>query len=344
MPLANPDVGRAMTSPDPSSGKVSDDDERLIAALRAAPQSTNRALARLLGLHEIEIAKRLRRLDESDLMRPMAVVDVYKAGYGLLAHAMLDYDEGARDGILHHLLTASAHWGVCSINSVRERASLEVTFRLRDVAELEALATEKLARIAGLRRLRIDPTIKVMRYRLGVAHLSIQRREISVADRVKDLGDSPLSADLDALDIGIIASLQTDGRESARNMARRYQIGESTIRYRLSRLSEKGLMTVIPVRDLYTTDDRAIVRLRMSTPPSHLAAACRALLEEGMVGYLATTTGAYNIHTVLIARDQAAAAMAIQRATRKAEATASSVATISDVHFFDHRWQVLGAS
>ena len=64
--------------------ELDDTDNAIIALLRADGRMPYRAIARELGLTESTVRARVRRLEESDTMRVVAVTDIEAAGYGML--------------------------------------------------------------------------------------------------------------------------------------------------------------------------------------------------------------------------------------------------------------------
>jgi hypothetical protein len=55
--------------------------------------------------------------------------------------------------------------------------------------------------------------------------------------------------DVDRLDLSILQALIDDGRESNRKIARKFEVSERTIRARISRMTESGLVQVVAMID-----------------------------------------------------------------------------------------------
>lgn len=317
-------------------------EDALVGALLQDPQSTNRALGAQVGLGEIEVARRLRRLDETNAMRLTAILDIHRGGFSMLAHVVMEFERGQGVSLMREISAQSTAWNVSSINSLRGRPEIEATFRIVDRADLTHLMRARLASLTGVKRVTIETTVQILRYRPGVAQLGLQNREGSIGNSIRDLERAPLPAHIDDLDRRIIASLQSDGRSSSRNLARRWIVSEGTIRYRLKKLEACGLMKLIPVRDMRSIGLRAILRIRMTVRPSRLASVTKGILGNAAVSYAALTTGGYNLHVVLICADDAASDSAVSWIRSIAGVDDIRTTYIANIPMFDHRWQVLG--
>lgn len=105
-------------------------------------------------------------------------------------------------------------------------------------------------------------------------------------------GDTPA---LDAVDRGILACLREDGRMSSSTIARRLDIGESTVRRRIERLEQTCDLRLVPVIDPDRIGLETCVFVGLTVEPDaveDVAARVRALPE---VRYLAYTTGRWDL-------------------------------------------------
>ena len=64
--------------------ELDDTDQAIIELLRADGRMSYRAIARATGVTENTVRARVRRLEESNTMRVVAVTDIEAAGYGML--------------------------------------------------------------------------------------------------------------------------------------------------------------------------------------------------------------------------------------------------------------------
>ncbi|MGW4823305.1 Lrp/AsnC family transcriptional regulator [Streptomyces sp. NPDC004227] len=110
---------------------------------------------------------------------------------------------------------------------------------------------------------------------------------------------------LDDIDRRIIAILQTDGRRAYSLIASDVGIPASSVRYRLQRLKDAGILQVVGIANPLTIGfDRLAmigIRVRTGTAPS----VCRALRELPETAYVIMTAGGFDIMAEVICRDTA---------------------------------------
>lgn len=103
------------------------------------------------------------------------------------------------------------------------------------------------------------------------------------------------SGGLDIVDRCLVALLQADGRLSHTEIARRLHIPEATVRRRMKRLLDDGVMQVVAVPDPHKIGygTHAIVGLRLQ--PGKTAAVLAVLEPMRQVRYIGVTAGTYDI-------------------------------------------------
>src|SRR5258708_39259532 len=69
---------------EPSDRKIDQIDGKLISALYREPQSSNKRLAKLLGISEATVANRIESLIQDRVMRVTVQRDIRTAGYGVV--------------------------------------------------------------------------------------------------------------------------------------------------------------------------------------------------------------------------------------------------------------------
>ena len=131
-------------------------DERIIELLREDGRRPYRALARELGLTETTVRARVRRLEESNAMRVVAVTDFEAAGYDFLLAVGVQV-EGRSPALVAAELARIDE--VFSINVVIGAFDLELLVVAQDQEALSELIYERLASLPGV--CRIVPSIAV---------------------------------------------------------------------------------------------------------------------------------------------------------------------------------------
>ena len=125
-------------------------DYAIIELLRADGRLPYRAIARELNVTETTIRARVRRLEESDTMRVVAVTDIEAAGYQMLLAVGVQVEGRPPVDVARELATIPE---VFSVNVVVGTHDVEILVVARDQDSLSELLSNQLAGIAGVRRL-----------------------------------------------------------------------------------------------------------------------------------------------------------------------------------------------
>ncbi len=107
---------------------------------------------------------------------------------------------------------------------------------------------------------------------------------------------------IDKLDKKLILELQINGRCTCLNLAKILNVAEGTVRNRLKKLVNSGMVkiTAIPDLDKFGYDFMGIVGLQV--PLSELRAVAEQLSKNPNVCYLANVTGRYDFIAILLTK------------------------------------------
>lgn len=113
-----------------------------------------------------------------------------------------------------------------------------------------------------------------------------------------------LPTDLDDLDIQILKLLQLDARISFAEISRRLDTAETTVRFRINRLIETGVIThftalLNPLKIGLKVSGAILLKI----DAAHLEEVCRKLIAFKETQYLLQSTGEYDAVTMIYARD-----------------------------------------
>lgn len=131
-------------------------DERIVDLLRGDGRMPYRAIARELDLTEATVRARVRRLEDSNVMRVVAVTDFEAAGYEFMLAVGVQVDDRSPLEVARELAKFDE---VFSINVVIGTYDLELLVVAEDQAALSTLIYEKLAHLPGVRR--VVPSLAV---------------------------------------------------------------------------------------------------------------------------------------------------------------------------------------
>ena len=140
----------------PQAIELDDIDERIIELLRGDGRMPFRAMAAALGLTEATVRSRVRRLEESNAMRVVAVTDFQAAGYELMLAVGLQVDQRTPLEVAEELARIPE---VFSINLVIGTYDIEILVVAEDQAALTELIYRRLATLPGV--LRVAPSLAV---------------------------------------------------------------------------------------------------------------------------------------------------------------------------------------
>jgi Lrp/AsnC family transcriptional regulator for asnA, asnC and gidA len=125
-------------------------DHAIIDLLREDGRLPYRAIARELGLTEATVRARVRRLEDSNTMRVVAVTDIEAAGYEMLLAVGVQVDHRSPVDVARELAEIPE---VFSVNVVVGTHDIEILVVARDQEALADLLSVQLANISGVRRL-----------------------------------------------------------------------------------------------------------------------------------------------------------------------------------------------
>jgi DNA-binding Lrp family transcriptional regulator len=264
-------------------------DLRIIQLLTAQGRLTNRALATEIGLTEATIATRIRSLVGRGVLGVTAMIDWDAAGYRW--DAWIDVEVLGRPvrDVAHDLAEVD---GVHSVMVVLGPVDLVVHALLKDHREAVDLIGSRLAEVPGVGRIRPNVTLETLKYVVEYARLPIRPGPLVFPDPVVAVDD---------LDQAVIGALVVDGRQSNREIARKLDVSEGTVRVRLRRLEESGLLRIAGQSDPYLVGAArawAFVGVDVTSGHARTVAGDLAALPE--VAIVAMTAGRHDLLVLVI--------------------------------------------
>ena len=104
-----------------------------------------------------------------------------------------------------------------------------------------------------------------------------------------------MSTCIDNLDRQIIAILQQDGRTANTELARQLGVAEGTIRRRIERLIDEGIIKIAAVTDPFKVGIGIVALIHLDVELSSLEAVAKRLVEMQCVRVVAYATGGHDI-------------------------------------------------
>lgn len=153
---------------------IDDIDRSIIAELRADGRATNQQIANKLGLTAATVSTRIKRMEDANKLRVVAVSDFSAHGYNLLMQVAIEVDGRAAADVAADLAELPE---VFAVHLVTGRYDIDMLVALRDYEELAELMLNRLAGVSGIRSMLPAIAVDILKYKFDVA--PIEAREMS---------------------------------------------------------------------------------------------------------------------------------------------------------------------
>lgn len=150
--MTGADFRDAVASRIASDGSIvlDDTDYQIMALLRKDGRMPYRALAGEVGVTEATVRARVRRLEDSDTMRVVAVTDYEAAGYTMMLAVGIQVEGRPADEVARDLADFDEVFSACQVVGTLD---IEILVVARDQDMLNELLSERLAKVPGVSRL-----------------------------------------------------------------------------------------------------------------------------------------------------------------------------------------------
>jgi Lrp/AsnC family transcriptional regulator, regulator for asnA, asnC and gidA len=135
-------------------------DYKIIGLLRKDGRMPYRALAKEVGVTETTARARVRRLEETDTMRVVAVTDFEAVGYSMMLAVGVQVQGRAADEVARDLAKHKEVFSACQVVGSMDIETLVVA---KDQEMLTELLSQRLAKIPGVRRIVPALALEVMK-------------------------------------------------------------------------------------------------------------------------------------------------------------------------------------
>lgn len=282
-------IGAMVQRPAASSG-LDALDERLVTLLLSDGRMTNRALAQEVGLTDSTVAARLRRMVGEGLISIGPQFDWRMAGYHSQAMVYVTVSGKAPRSVGAQVMTVP---GVIATSVSFGSTDLVLFLLAPDDAELLRSLAE-IGRVPGVVSVEVDHIVDVLMIKPYAARLPY------TPTHADDLPNPQVS--LTGLDREIISHLQVDGRMSSREIARHTGVSDVTVRTRLKRLEDGGLLRIGALVDPWRTGQIASVAYLGFAEVHNLDTLSKSLCEHPNITFCATSVGNHGVVATVAAQ------------------------------------------
>ncbi|HQQ08890.1 MAG TPA: Lrp/AsnC family transcriptional regulator, partial [Novosphingobium sp.] len=129
---------------------IDDMDRAIVEQLRVNGRATNQQIANTLGLTAATVSARIRRMEEADKLRVVAVSDFSAHGYNVLMEVAIEVDGRPASEVAEELAEFPE---VFAAHLVTGRYDIDLLVVLRDFGDLPGLLFDKFAKVKGIRSL-----------------------------------------------------------------------------------------------------------------------------------------------------------------------------------------------
>lgn len=149
-----------------------DVDRSIIELLRRNGRATNQQIADTLGLTAATVSTRIRRMEDADKLRVVAVSDFSAHGYNVLIPAAIEVDGRPAAEVAEQLV---AFPEVFAAHLVTGPHDIDVLLALKDYGEVSEFMLGKLAQVEGIRAIVPAIAVDVVKYKFDVAPIESAR-------------------------------------------------------------------------------------------------------------------------------------------------------------------------
>ncbi len=136
-------------------------DRRIIAALKADGRATNQRIARSLKIAPATVGARIRRLEQMNAMRVVAVTDFAALGYRILIAVGIEVQGRPAEDVCADLAKLPEVFAAHLVTGARD---IEILVALRDFDELEPFLLQDIAKVQGIRSLTAGIAADVIKF------------------------------------------------------------------------------------------------------------------------------------------------------------------------------------
>ena len=145
---------------------VDDIDRNIVEQLRINGRATNQQIADNLDLTAATVSTRIRRMEDANKLRVVAVSDFAAHGYNVLMEVAIEVDGRPASEVAEELAEFDE---VFAAHLVTGRYDIDMLVVLRDFDELPALLFDKFSRVRGIRSMTPAIAVDVIKYKFDVA-------------------------------------------------------------------------------------------------------------------------------------------------------------------------------
>jgi Lrp/AsnC family transcriptional regulator, leucine-responsive regulatory protein len=148
-------------------------DRSIVDQLRLNGRATNQQIADRLSLTAATVSARIRRMEDANKLRVVAVSDFAALGYNALLEVAIEVDGRPASEVAEELAEIPE---VFAAHLVTGRYDIDLLVALHDFDELADLLLNRISKIRGIRSLVPAIAVDVVKYKFDVAPIEARGR------------------------------------------------------------------------------------------------------------------------------------------------------------------------
>ena len=266
---------------------LDDIDAKIIELAEQNGRISNRDLAHTIGISERQAGSRFRRLLESDSLRCVTVVDVYKAGFPITIAMGVQVAQASADEVATVL---AGFPEVVFVHVMTGPYDIEILVIAKDHEGLVAFMKNHLSRVHGIRSFSPSLHLDIFTLKIPPGHF------IPGPDHAQAM---LASAALDGVEKGIITHLWKNARATNQEIGHSLGLSEAAVRKRMAQLVSRGIIRTTAVRSI-AVNNSTFVQIGIElTGVQYEDAVVRKLSSIDETLYTASVLGRYNLVTTV---------------------------------------------
>jgi len=141
-------------------------DLNIVEQLRLNGRANNQQIAETLGLTATTVSTRIKRMEDANQLRVVAVSDFSAHGFNVLLRISVEVDGRPASDVAHELAELPE---VVAVHIVTGRYDIDMLVALHDFEDLAHFLLDRLSEIHGIRSLTPAIVVDICRYQFDVA-------------------------------------------------------------------------------------------------------------------------------------------------------------------------------
>jgi Lrp/AsnC family transcriptional regulator, regulator for asnA, asnC and gidA len=261
-------------------------DRNIIKLLNQDGRASYTRLANKLGIEEITVTNRIRKLMEDEIIAIRAVTNPVKMGIKVMACIGLDVEISMLDSVCTQLVDIPS---VHLVITMFGKFDVLISAEYRDIDMLYNLVRETLPNIKGIKAIE---TFLICDDK--------NKYQVSPGNGFLSSEDS---AHIDEIDENLINELRKDGRTKYNVLARKYGISSATVARRINALVKNNVIRITLLVNHLKLRNYVVAYLGLQTDPQKTRKISELLYSYSQVYWVITLMNGYSILTIAVLPD-----------------------------------------